>query len=134
MGSATNGLLLLMAAALLFMLIGCSNVANLLLARGLARQREIAVRLAIGAGRGRIVRQLLTESCVLALAGGLGGFVLTAAAWKILPAIAPVSIPRLAAARADSTIFGFALALAVINGILFGMAPALRLARGNRPG
>ena len=134
LGGARNALLMLMAAALLFMLIGCSNVANLLLARGLSRQREIAVRLAIGAGRGRIVRQLLTESCVLALAGGLGGFALTAAAWRILPAIAPVSIPRLAAARADSSVFGFALALAVINGILFGMAPALRLALGQSAG
>jgi putative ABC transport system permease protein len=61
--------------------------------------------------------------------GGLGGYILTAAAWRILPAIAPVNIPRLAAARADSTIFGFALALAIVNGILFGIAPALRLTR-----
>jgi len=129
---ASNGLLLLMAAALLFMLIGCANVANLLLARGLARQREVAVRLAVGAGHWRIVRQLLTESCVLAVLGGLGGYALAAAAWKILPAVAPVSVPRLAAAQADATILGFALALATINGILFGIAPALRLARGNQ--
>jgi putative ABC transport system permease protein len=130
-GSARNGLLMLMAAALLFMLAGCSNVANLFLARGLARQREIAVRLAVGAGTGRIVRQILTESCALALLGGLGGYILTAAAWKILPALAPVSIPRLAAARADWTTFGFTVALGVLSGILFGMAPALRLARGH---
>ena len=117
-----------MTAALLFMLIGNANVANLLLACGFARQREIAVRLAVGAGQARIVRQLLTESCVLALLGGLGGYALTAVAWRILPAIAPVSIPRLAAARADGTIVGFTLALAIINGILFGMTPAIRLA------
>jgi putative ABC transport system permease protein len=129
-GIAANGLVLLMAAAVLFMLIGCANVAHLLLARGLARQREIGVRLAIGAGPMRIVRQLLTESCLLAALGGLGGYVLTAEAWRILPALAPVSIPRLAAARADSTVFGFALALAIVNGILFGIAPALRLTRG----
>jgi len=128
-GIATNGLLILMAAALLFMLIGCANVANLLLARGFARQREINVRLAMGAGQMRIVRQLLTESCLLALLGGLGGYVLTVAAWRVLPALAPVSIPRLAAARADSAIFGFALALAIVNGILFGIAPALRLTK-----
>ncbi len=130
-GVARNSLLLLMAAALMFMLIGCANVANLLLARGFARQREISVRLAIGAGRARIVRQLLTESCVLAALGALGGYALTAAAWKILPAVAPVSIPRLAAARADATIFAFTLTLATLNGILFGIAPALRLARLN---
>jgi predicted permease len=128
-GGAANGLLLLMAAGLLFMLIGCANVANLLLARGFARQREISVRLALGAGGARIFRQLLTESCVLAAMGGLGGYALAAAAWKILPSVAPVSIPRLAAARADGAIFGFSLALAMINGILFGIAPALRLAR-----
>ena len=126
LGSAGNALWLLMAAALMFLSIGCANVANLLLARGLVRQREIAVRIAIGAGSARIVRQLLTESCILALLGGLGGYVLTAAAWKILPAVAPVSIPRLAAARADWTILGFALMVALINGVLFGIVPALR--------
>ena len=129
-GAATKPLMLLMAAAVLFMLIGCANVANLLLARGLARQREIAIRLAIGAGPARIVRQLLTESCTLAVLGGLGGYLLALAAWKALPALAPVSIPRLAAARADSSTMLFALALAVVNGILFGLAPALRIAGG----
>ncbi len=129
-GGARDALWMLMAATSLFMLIGCANVANLLLAQGAARQREMAVRLAIGAAPRRIVRQLLTESCVLAFLGGIGGYLLTAAAWKALPAIAPVSIPRLATARADSNILAFALALAILNGILFGMAPAFRLARG----
>jgi predicted permease len=129
LGGAANGLFLLMGAGLLFLLIGCVNVANLLLARGFARQQEMSVRLAIGAGHARIIRQLLTESCVMAALGGLGGYALTAAAWRVLPAIAPVTIPRLAAARADGTVFGFTLALALINGVLFGIAPALRLAR-----
>ncbi len=133
-GTAARGLWLLMAGAVLFMLIGCANVANLLLARGRARRREIAVRVAIGAGRARIVRQLLTESCVLAVLGGLGGYLLTAAAWRILPAVAPVSIPRLAAARAGAAVFWFALALAMINGILFGIAPALRIAGSKTAG
>ena len=128
-GSARNALWLLMAAALTFLLIGCANVANLLLARSLVRQREIAVRMAIGAGSGRIVRQFLTESCVLAVFGGLGGYALTALAWEILPALSPVSIPRLAAARADWTILGFAIMIALANGILFGIVPALRAIR-----
>ncbi len=130
-GNARGALWLLMGATLLFMLIGCSNVANLLLARATGRRNEFALRIALGAGRWRIVRQLLTESCVLALLGGAGGFAIAAAAWKVLPAIAPVSIPRLAAARADSTILFFTLAMGMVSGILFGMAPALRMARGS---
>ncbi|HTS50078.1 MAG TPA: ABC transporter permease, partial [Bryobacteraceae bacterium] len=129
MGTARTGLWLLMGAAVLFMLIGCANVANLLLARSLARQREIAVRLALGAGPKRIARQLVTESCVLALAGGLAGYALTALAWTLLPAVAPMSIPRLAAARADGSVLAFTIVVAVLNGILFGLAPAFRSAR-----
>jgi putative ABC transport system permease protein len=128
-GKARYALWLLMGAVLMFLLIGCANVANLLLARGLARQREIAVRMAVGAGRTRIFRQLLTESGVLAVLGGLGGYGLSVAAWKILPAVVPVSIPRLAAGRADQAILAFALAVAVLNGFLFGLVPALRSAR-----
>jgi predicted permease len=125
-GSAKRPLWFLMASATMFLLIGSANVANLLLARGVVRQREIAIRIAIGAGPARIVRQLLTETCVLAVFGGIGGYLLTVVAWKILPAIVPVSIPRLAAARADSSVLGFAILVALINGFLFGMAPALR--------
>lgn len=126
LGSSRAGLWLLLCATVLFMLIGCANVANLLLARSLSRQREIGVRLALGAGPRRIVRQLVTESCVLALAGGLAGYLLTVFAWSLLPAVAPITIPRLAATRADGTVFAFTLAVAIINGILFGLAPALR--------
>jgi len=126
LAKANRALWLLMAAAGMFLLIGCANVACLLLARGLVRQREIAIRMAMGAARVRILRQLLTESCVLAAIGGVGGYALAAAAWRVLPALAPVSIPRLAAAHAGGAIFGFALAVAVLNGLLFGIVPAIR--------
>jgi len=126
LGFAQTGLWLLMGAAALFMLIGCANVANLLLARSLARQREISIRLALGAGGKRILRQLITESCVLALVGGIAGYGLAALAWILLPAVAPMSIPRLLAARADGSVLAFTIFVAVLNGILFGLAPALR--------
>lgn len=126
LGNVGPALWFLMAAALLFLLIGCANVANLLLARSMVRRREIAIRLAIGASRSRIIRQFLTESCVLAGLGGVVAYALTLAAWRILPAVVPVSIPRLSAARADSTILLFSLAVALGNGLLFGLVPALR--------
>lgn len=126
LGNAKDSLWLLMAAAVMFLLVGCANVANLLLARGLGRQREIGIRMAIGAGSGRIVRQFLTESSVLAVLGGVGGYLLTAFAWKLLPAIAPRNIPRLATAHADWRILMFALMVALTNGMLFGVVPALR--------
>lgn len=129
LGFAGTGLILLLAAALVFLLIGCANVANLLLARALARQREVAVRSALGAGRMRLARQLITESCVLAAAGGLAGYGLAVLAWRVLPAIAPMSIPRLAAARPDAEVLVFTLALSILNGILFGLAPAYHVAR-----
>jgi predicted permease len=114
----------LMAAAVLFLLIGCSNVANLLLARSLARRHELAVRSALGASRWRILRQLMTESCVLAAAGGVLGYLLAFGAWRALPAVVPQNVPRLAEAAVDWRVFLFALAAAIGNGVLFGIAPA----------
>jgi predicted permease len=126
LGNAKDALWILMAAAVMFLLIGCANVANLLLARGLSRQREIAVRVALGASRSRIARQLLSESCVLAVLGGMGGYVLTVIAWRSLPGIAPVSVPRLGAVHADWQVLVFSLAVSLANGLLFGMIPAVR--------
>jgi predicted permease len=85
LGSTAKSLWLLLGAACVFLLIGCANVSNLLLARGVTRQREIAIRIAVGARNSDVLRQLLTESCVLGLLGGIGGYALTAAAWKVLP-------------------------------------------------
>ena len=127
-GDARAGLWLAFGATAVFMLIGCANVANLLLARGLARSREFAIRSALGAARGRIVRQLVTESCVLAILGGLAGYVLAMVAWTLLPALAPSAIPRLAAARADGWVLVFAVIVSILNGVLFGILPALRAA------
>jgi len=129
LGNSKNALWLLFAASAMFPLIGCANVANMLLARGVTREREMGIRMAVGAGTARILRQLLTESCVLATLGGIAGYCLTVTTWKLLPAVFPTSIPRLSAARADWKIFTFSLAIAVANGILFGMAPAFRAIR-----
>ena len=111
------------------LLIACANIANLLMARGSGRGRELAVRVALGAGRGRVVRQLLTESLVLAAAGGVAGILTGMWAVDLLVAIAPPNAPRLSEIRLDLTVFGFAALLTLATGVLFGLAPALQHAR-----
>ncbi len=125
-GAARPALLVLMAAVGLVMLVACANVANLLLVRATTREREMALRAALGATRHRIARQLLVESVVLALAGGALGVGLAALAVRGAPLD---DAPRLAAVALDGRVLAFALAVSVATGLLFGLAPALHLAR-----
>ena len=124
-GDTRRPLMLIFGAVNVVLLIACCNVANLLLARSLKRKREFMLRAALGAGSGRLVRQLLAESVVLALAGGAAGLIVAQAAMDFVKAFAPSSIPRLAEARIDPPVFVFALALTLITGIAFGLAPAI---------
>src|SRR5262245_54226113 len=126
-GRLTSWVLLGSVAAVL--LIACVNVANLLLARGVGRQRELAIRAALGAGRARLVRQTLTESLALALLGGGLGCVLAQYLLQWFVAIAPEGIPRLSEARLDWRILLFALGASLISALMFGLAPALALPR-----
>ena len=121
-------MLVLMAAVGLILIVACANVANLLLARGIARSRELAVRAALGAGRMRLARQLLTESIAFGLAGGLLGVFMAWALMKALPAWAPAELPRLADIRLDTTVLFFSVAVSLLAGILAGILPALRAA------
>jgi predicted permease len=128
-GDVRQPLMLLLAAVGVVLLIGCANVANLMLARASTRGREIAVRQAIGGAQSRIVRQLLTESIVLGLVGGLVGvaFVLTTKSWLVR--LVPDSFPRLNEITIDWTVLVFGVAVSLLAGALFGLAPALRARR-----
>ena len=128
-GSVRATLWVLMSAVGVVWLIGCANIANLLLARTAGRTREIALRAALGAGRSRVVRQLLTESCVLAGSAGLAGLVLASALVHALAALSPATLPRIDEMRIDLSVLLFTLGLSLASTVLFGLIPAMHGSR-----
>ena len=124
-------LLVLLGAIGFVLLIACANVANLLLSKSGSRGREIAVRLALGASRGQLLRQLITESMLMALPGGALGLALASAGMGSLLAIAPSTLPRVSDIRLDARIFAFTFAVSLVTGVLFGLAPAIYATRIN---
>jgi predicted permease len=130
-GDYRQRLLVLLAAVALVLLIACGNVSNLLLARGAARARELAVRSALGAGQGRLVRQLFTESLVLSLVSAAAGVALARGLIGLLVAFGPPGVPRLEQTRLDGTAVAFAVAVAVLASLVFGLLPAWRASRAD---
>jgi len=129
-GSIRTTLLILLGAVSFVLLIACANVANLLLSRAAARQKEIAIRSALGAGRFRIVRQLLTESALLSLLGGLFGFAIAFGGIRAITKFG-TGIPRLDEISLDLRVLGFTFAVSILTGLIFGLAPALQASRSD---
>ena len=130
-GQARKGLLVLLGAVAFVMLIACANVANLSLTRATSRRQEIAVRLALGAARWRVTRQLLTESVLLAFAGGAAGLLLAAWGVGVLLRFAPNDLPRIHEVRLDWRVLAFTFGVSVVTGILFGLVPSLAASNPN---
>jgi predicted permease len=128
-GNVRLALLVLFGSVTLVLLIACANVANLLLTRATSRQKEIAIRTALGASWKRLVRQLLTESTLLGLLGGGAGLLIAEGALQVVRNINPGNIPRLEAITLDSRVLIFTLAVSIVTGLLFGIVPALRVTR-----
>jgi putative ABC transport system permease protein len=124
-GKTQPALLVLLGAIASVLLIACLNIANLQLARGVSREKEIAIRGALGAGRSRLLRQLLTENLIISLAGGAGGLLLASWLVGVLRTAGPADIPHLAASQLNLTVFAFALIVSLAAGVLFGLAPVL---------
>ena len=128
-GNIRTAMLILFGAVALVLLIACTNVANLLLSRAAVRQREIAIRAALGAGRVRVMRQLLTESIALSLMGGVAGVAIAALSIFVARKMHPGNIPRIDELGMDFRVLGFTLAISIFTGVIFGLAPALRASR-----
>ncbi len=130
-GGVRRALIILQVAGVFVLLIACINVANLLLARASVRQREIAIRSAIGAGAARVMRQFLIEGMILALLGGAAGLVLASCAVTMMAGLGSAAVPRLADARIDPQVLGFTLVISIASGVIFSLGPAVSMCRTN---